>query len=308
MSYALLGNIAFDLLNAPTGFDESYSANFVEHQVLSGKPRLQAMGVELAEITLNLHLHYKLGSVEGRYQELIAAKDSQQVLALVLGFSKFKGRFVITELTGTTLFTDNKGNALARDVQLTLREFVGDEQQGLLGEALQLGANSPLASLLPEGALVGMNAVKNVIAKGVQVYRQAKQVVDEGRNTIAAMKSFVDDPLGALAALPYVLNNVSGALGGLGDVVGMADTFKTLTQGIAGANEFIRDLGVMTEDLNAFQTLFKLGLNDNKMGEWFTLGEAKLADVGEAIERMAAPAAKMTAWIAIRADNPTVEA
>lgn len=61
MSYALLGNIAFDLLNAPSGLDERRSATFAEHQVLSGKPKLQAMGLDLTEITLQLSLHHQLG-------------------------------------------------------------------------------------------------------------------------------------------------------------------------------------------------------------------------------------------------------
>ena len=85
MNFALLGNIAFDLLNAPTAFDERRSANYAEHAVLSGKPRLQAMGLDLTEITLQLKLHHQLAPVDERYQALIAAKEKQEALALVLG-------------------------------------------------------------------------------------------------------------------------------------------------------------------------------------------------------------------------------
>ena len=154
MSYALLGHIAFDLLNAPTALDEKHSATYAQHDVLSGRPRLQAIGNELTELTLNLNLHYMLGSVDGRYQELILAKENQQALALVIGFNQFKGYFVIVDIQSQALYSDALGNTLAREVSVTLREFVGEQGQDILGLALQFGANSPIGALLPAGAVM----------------------------------------------------------------------------------------------------------------------------------------------------------
>lgn len=304
MSYALLGHIAFDLLNAPTALDERRSATFAEHEVLSGKPRLQAMGVNLTEITLNLSLHHQLGAVESRYQALIAAKESQQALALVLGFSKFKGHFVITDLSSQALFTDERGNALARDISVTLREFVGNTQVGILGAAMQLGANSLLGSLLPKGAVQLINQTKNLITKGIQVYRQVRQVVDEVRNVVTVMRTLAHDPLTALSQLPFVVESLDGSLGNLREMFGLSNSFSMLTAGIGGTSNFLRDLGEVADNLNGLQSQFKQGLNDNKLGEWFDLGVKGIDDTDYLLEQMSAPVAQMSAWIVLRADEP----
>ena len=59
---------------------------------------------------------------------------------------------MITDISSATLFTDKFGNALAREMNITLREFVGDMDDNPLGAALNLGSNSLLGSILPEGA------------------------------------------------------------------------------------------------------------------------------------------------------------
>ncbi|TNG92252.1 phage tail protein [Pasteurellaceae bacterium USgator11] len=307
MSYALLGHIAFDLLNAPTVLDERRSAVYAQHDVLSGKPRLQAMGVALTEITLNLSLHHQLGAVDSRYQALIAAKESQQALALVLGFSKFKGHFVITELSSQALYTDSRGNALAREISITLREFVGNSQSGLLGAALKLGANSPLGSLLPQSAVRLIKQTKNLVTKGIQVYRQTRQTIDEVRNLVTLMKTLHHDPLTALSHLPFVVENLGSSLGQLREMLGLSNSFAMLTHGIGGTNTFLRDLGEIADSLNGLQSQFKQGLNDNKLGEWFDLGVKAIDDTEYLLEQMSAPVAQMTAWIVLRADEPSDE-
>lgn len=80
--YFMLGNIAFEPVNL-TDFSETHSADFAEHAVLKGKPRLQAMGEKLTEFSLAIRLHHKIGGVESRYQALLAAKAKQEALALI---------------------------------------------------------------------------------------------------------------------------------------------------------------------------------------------------------------------------------
>lgn len=304
MNYALLGHIAFDLLNAPTALDEKYSATFAQHNVLSGKPKLQAMGLELDELTLNLSLHYKLGDVESRYQALITAKQSQQALALVLGFSKFKGHFVITDMSSQALFTDEQGNALARDVSITLKEFVGNTQQELQGLALQIGNNSPLSSLLPKGTVELINQTKNLVNQGIKVYRQTKQVVADIRNTTTLMRNFANDPTTALSHLPTVLSNLDLSIIGLENTLGLQNSFVMLTNGIKGTQYFLRDIAELNESLNTIKTEFKRGLNSDDFGDWFDLGVKEIDNTEDILERMAKPVAKMTAWIVLRQDTP----
>ena len=120
--YFMLGNIAFEPVNL-TDFSETHSADFAEHAVLKGKPRLQAVGEKLTELSFAIRLHHKIGGVESRYQALLSAKAKQEALALIWGAGKYKGNYVITDISSSTLFTDAKGNALAREMNISLREI-----------------------------------------------------------------------------------------------------------------------------------------------------------------------------------------
>lgn len=303
-NYALLGSIAFDLLNAPTAFDEQRSATFAEHAVLSGKPRLQAMGDNLTEITLQLKLHHKLAPVEPRYQALVSAKDRQEVLALVLGFSQFKGHFVITQISSQLRLTDENGQSLAREISLTLREFVGNSGTGLLGAALSIGANAPLASLIPQGLQRFVSKVAQLVNQGVRIYRQARQTIAAVKNSIAVIKSFAQNPLLALQQLPQVLGALGQTTQGLAEMVGLGGSFSLLTQGINAAQPFLVGMVELSDALHTAQMEFKRGLNASNLGNWFDLGVKAIDSADNAAQMMAKPAAELTAWLAIRADSP----
>lgn len=303
-NYALLGNIAFDLLTAPSAFDERRSATFAEHAVLSGKPKLQAMGDNLTDITLQLKLHHQLAPVEQRYQALVTAKEKQEALALVLGFSRFKGHFVITDLSSSVLFSDAKGNALAREVSVSLREFVGNTSQGLLGSALSIGGLSPLASILPKDLTQFVSKTAQLVHKGVQVYRHARQTIDDVRNTVAVVRALAHNPLEALTQLPTLLGSLGASTQGLAEMVGLVHSFGILTQGITGAMPFLNGLAELSETLRTAQTEFSRGLGQNNLGTWFDLGVKAIDEADEIAQSMAKPAAHLTAWIALRSDTP----
>lgn len=303
MNFALLGNIAFDLLNAPSAFDERRAATYAEHAVLSGKPRLQAMGLELTEITLQLKLHHKLAPVDERYQALITAKETQEALALVLGWSQFKGHFVIAALESQTLFCDEQGNALAREVNITLREFVGNTGKGLLGAALSIGV-TPSCFTLAKGLTNFVSQAAKLVQKGIKIYRQARQVISAVRETITTIKAIVNDPLQALTYLPTVLNQLGSSVGGLGEMVGLGSSFATLTQGLKGAEPFLVGVADLSRHLNTAQREFKLGLNERNLGQWFDLGVKAINAADEVAQSMSKPAAQLTAWIATRGDTP----
>lgn len=301
MSYALLGNVAFDLLHAPKEMSERQSATFAEHAVIMGKPQLQAMNLALAERTLALQLHHQLGNVESRWQTLMTAFESQEPLALVFGISDFQGHFAITDIESQTLFTDEKGQALARDVSLTLKEYVGEISSGILGQALAINGNSPLAAFLPKGIASGINKAVNAVRKGIETYRQAKRVVSEVKNTVAVMKSLKNNPLQALSYLPTALNQLGIALTPFAQLAGMSRELATSSQ---KAQLFLQDVAKIGEPLNEAYTLFNQGLKaKNLNGSWFENGIAALNDAEAVAEKFAKNAAEMTAWIAIRQDE-----
>ena len=299
--YFMLGNIAFEPVNL-TDFSETHSADFAEHAVLKGKPKLQAMGEKLTDLSFAIRLHHKIGGVESRYQSLLSAKTKQDALALMWG-SKYKGNFVITDISSTTLFTDGKGNALAREMNISLKEFVGNSQQGLLGAALNVGGKSLLGSILPKGLTNTLSTVKSAVSRGVELYQQGKRAVDEVRNTVAVVRQLADDPASALAYLPSTLANLNNALGGFGELVGMQSAFEGVRQYLPAISEFSRDVSAIYDDLQIMKQSFSRASADSEWNNWFTPADNALTEINERLDNSANSVAKMTAWIVLREDE-----
>ena len=299
--YFMLGNIAFEPVNL-TDFSETHSADFAEHAVLKGKPRLQAMGEKLSELSFAIRLHHKIGGVESRYQALLAAKAKQDALALMWG-SKYKGNFVITDISSTTLFTDGKGNALAREMNISLREFVGNGQNSLLGAALNVGGKSLLGSILPKGLTNTLSTVKSAVSRAVEIYQQGKRAVDEVRNTVAVVRQLASDPASALAYLPSTLANLDNALGSFGDVVGMQSALAGVRDFLPVVSEFSRDVSAVYDDLQIMKQSFSRASADSEWNNWFTPADNALTEINERLDNSANSVAKMTAWIVLREDE-----
>ena len=300
--YFMLGNIAFEPVNL-TDFNETHSADFAEHAVLKGKPRLQAMGEKLTEFSFAIRLHHKIGGVESRYQALLSAKAKQEALALIWGASKYKGNYVITDISSTTLFTDAKGNALAREMNISLKEFVGNGQAGLLGAALNVGGKSLLGSILPKGLTNTLSTVKSAVSRGVELYQQGKRAVDEVRNTVAVVRQLAHDPASALAYLPSTLANLDNALGGFGELVGMQSAFEGVRQYLPAISEFSRDVSAVYDDLQIIKQSFNRASADSEWNNWFTPADNALTEINERLDNSANSVAKMTAWIVLREDE-----
>ena len=299
--YFMLGNIAFEPVNL-TDFSETHSADFAEHAVLKGKPKLQAMGEKLTDLSFAIRLHHKIGGVESRYQSLLSAKAKQDALALIWG-SKYKGNFVITDISSTTLFTDGKGNALAREMNISLKEFVGNGQAGLLGAALNVGGKSLLGSILPQGLVNTLSTAKRAVSRAVEIYQQGKRAVDEVRNTVAVVRQLAHDPASALAYLPSTLANLDNALGGFGELVGMQSAFEGVRQYLPAISEFSRDVSAVYDDLQIMKQSFSRVSADSEWNNWFTPADNALTEINERLDNSANSVAKMTAWIVLREDE-----
>ena len=89
--YAMLGEVPFEFLQSFSEWEETHGADYAKHEVLGGRPRLQAVGNDLTKIRFGLKLHWKLGSPDAAYKGLVAAKEAQQALSLVTGAGRFVG-------------------------------------------------------------------------------------------------------------------------------------------------------------------------------------------------------------------------
>lgn len=306
--YFMLGSVAFEPVDL-TDFNETHAADFAEHAVLKGKPRLQAMGEKLTELNFAIRLHHTLGGVERRYQELLGAKSKQAALPLIIGRGKYKGNFVITDISSVTLFTDKLGNALCREMNISLREFVGDIEENPLGAALNIGGNSLLGSILPAGAVKALSQVKETVQKGAELFNQGRQIIDSVRDTVAVVRQLSDDPAAALAYLPGILRNLDGAIGHFGELTGMRDLLEGVHKVLPVASDLARESAGIYEDLMSMKDSLTLGKQSGgaDWDNWFKPADSALGDINERVDNAAAPVAEMTAWVVLRKDEDVID-
>jgi hypothetical protein len=306
--YFMLGSVVFEPVDL-TDFNETHAADFAEHAVLKGKPRLQAMGEKLTELNFAIRLHHTLGGVERRYQELLGAKSKQDALPLIIGRGKYKGNFVITDISSVTLFTDKFGNALCREMNINLREFVGDIEDNPLGAALNIGGNSLLGSILPAGAVKALSQVKETVQKGVELFNQGRQIVDSVRDAVAVVRQLSDDPAAVLAYLPGVLKNLDGAIGNFGELTGMRDLLEGVHKVLPAASDLVRESAGIYEDLMSMKDSLTLGIQSvgSDWDSWFKPADSALSDINERVDNAAAPVAEMTAWVVLRKDEDVID-
>jgi hypothetical protein len=306
--YFMLGSVAFEPVDL-TDFNETHAADFAEHAVLKGKPRLQAMGEKLTELNFAIRLHHTLGGVERRYQELLGAKSKQDALPLIIGRGKYKGNFVITDISSVTLFTDKFGNALCREMNINLREFVGDIEDNPLGAALNIGGNSLLGSILPAGAVKALSQVKETVQKGAELFNQGRQIIDSVRDTVAVVRQLSDDPAAALAYLPGILKNLDGAIGNFGELTGMRDLLEGVHNVLPAASDLVRESAGIYEDLMSMKDSLTLGIQSvgSDWDSWFKPADSALIDINERVDNAAAPVAEMTAWVVLRKDEDVID-
>lgn len=298
--YCLLGDIIFEPIDL-TDFSENQQASFAEHAVMRGKPRLQATGDGLTTLQFAARLHYQIGGVESRWRALSSAKSAQQALSLVWGRNGVKGNYVITDLSSTTLFTDAQGNVLCREISISLTEYVGELDEGLLGAALQLGDNSILGSLLPQNLTNMLSAVKNTVNRGVQLYQTGKRAVDEVKNTVAIIRQFKNDPQSALAYLPHALSGLDQSLGAFSALVGMNAAFDNVRPYLGVVGEFVETGQAIYDALALSKSYFEQ--SSTGWENWFVPADNAFSEAVEHIDNLATTTAEMTAWVVLRNDE-----
>ncbi|KVU58821.1 MULTISPECIES: phage tail protein [Burkholderia] len=208
--FAILGDIEFDLIGYFDGFDATFGADYAEHALLQGKPRLQRMGDKLDEIRIALSFHYWYCDPEAELAKLRAAVSAKQAMALVFGNGDYKGWFVLTEVQSTSKQTDTSGTVLSLDAQITLREFVGDKKNPLKPPAVQPKV-PPAAAQAVSSVSSTVATVRGTIQQAVTWANQAKSAMRVAVDAVKTVQKLKDDPLSALSRSSSVLTNIKEA-------------------------------------------------------------------------------------------------
>jgi phage protein U len=122
--HALLGDIAFNLITHFEDISESSSANFAEHALIEGKPRLQWVGDNLDEINWRMMLHAGFCQPALEMLKIKAAIARHEALPLIFANGDYKGYFVPIDVRVATKQLMRDGTLVWVEADLTLREYV----------------------------------------------------------------------------------------------------------------------------------------------------------------------------------------
>jgi phage protein U len=127
--YATLGSIAFDLPTYFDGLHQARNAEFAEHKVIEGKPKLQFVGDQLGEIDIEIVLHAFYCTPQAELQKLRDALAAHLAMDFSFGNGEYLGKYVLTNVTEDAKDTDSEGRLVSLHVHLTLKEYNGDDAQ-----------------------------------------------------------------------------------------------------------------------------------------------------------------------------------
>lgn len=242
--FALLGDVQFDLITYFDGFESQFGADYAEHALIEGKPRLQFIGDKLDEIRIQLafHLHYCDPEVElAKLKDALAA---HQAMALVLGNGDYKGWFVLTDVQATSKHTDKAGTLIALEASITLREFVGDKKNPLPPPAVQPKLPPAAAKALPASQTAGVAtlasgaaAVRDNIRQAVTYANQAQSALRVAVDAARVAQKLRDNPLAALGRVPSLLTGMKQVAGPLEN---LSPTLASLTSQLPEASSILR--------------------------------------------------------------------
>lgn len=166
--YAQLGNIRFEGLKGFSSFSHERGVNYAQHELINGKPRLQAVGDNLDTISFGMYLHSEFTNPEADVETLRLAMQNREILPLILGNGRVLGFFVIPNFSQINSFTDPKGNLIEVTLSVELLESFSDDplRESQL-QAINLAfatsqRNSNVRSVLPPKLSQGMTITAEI--------------------------------------------------------------------------------------------------------------------------------------------------
>jgi len=156
--FAVLGDIQFEVVGSPEGYESAAAYDFAEQRVIESKPLLQWVGDDLERLSFELMWHLSFTNPAAQLALMRATAAQHLALPLVFGNGGFRGFFVIESIKMKSQQLSANGTPIAIRVALALKEWIADSQ--LLSNALPAATLSPLGitTASTEAAAISPNA------------------------------------------------------------------------------------------------------------------------------------------------------
>lgn len=273
--YAQLGNIRFEGLKGFSSFSHDRGVNYAQHELINGKPKLQAVGDNLDSIIFDMYLHSEFTDPESDIDTLKTAMQNKEILTLILGNGKVVGSFVIPNLSQQTYFTDPNGNLISVNLSVELLESFSEiplnteKQQAINNSFATSLRNSNVRSVLPPKLSVGMTMTSEVsnIQTSATLTSVYVQKVIEKPNQAAYWSGKISKSL----------DEIEGSINNVQDVLSDASQLQDLAESVPDA---LSDVNSRVQNMKAVLPIsdiesFKI-LNQQLSGSVISLNSANL--------------------------------
>lgn len=237
--YAILGDYKFQNYKGFKELKVSDALALSEHPVIDGKPRLQATGDKLREISLTFLLHASFSDPDKDLEILQSYRRSAQIIPFLSGDGVSFGEFVIKEINCGFTQTDKKGSTIGVEVEIILLECVtpdGNKTQsdklavrtpGLILPALPARPSEPQAISFN---LRQLNTQTNAIIRDLSF---AAKVATATERAIRTSKRRIDNIRTALTNIEKTGTNTQKIFSSYQNMKGQADRVKGSTESLA---------------------------------------------------------------------------
>lgn len=120
--WGLLGDIEFQMADAPDAFDHKHSIDLPEHDLIEGRPAVQYTGENLQTLKLDFTFHSDWCDPDERVKQLWFIMLQHKPQRLVLGKGTFKERWLISQISSKLTRTDHLGRTVTIACTIDLKE------------------------------------------------------------------------------------------------------------------------------------------------------------------------------------------
>lgn len=249
-------------------FSRRTEANYAEHHLIEGKPKLQKIGDNLDAIRFDIQLHSSFSNVERDIEALRAACVNGEVLPLIDGKGLSYGSFVIVAIDEMQQQTFDDGTVMLANLSVELREYevspeasfggfaavaarvipirrFQSEAAVLMDSAVQTTANASTAGSHIENAKKG---IAGAVEKGQRALKKVREgltntqrLLDQAKLIITAKDRIEND----INRTQQAVQNATEALAE-GDIDGAIVANRELQNGVSAMNGGLAEVAVIT--------------------------------------------------------------
>jgi phage protein U len=162
--FAVFGEILFQVLTSPNGFESARSWDYAEHRVVEDRPKLQWIANALETLELDFHFHASFTDPTAQLEALTAAADDHNARPLVFGNGTHRGYFIVLGIRTTSTQMSSDGLLIALTTRVSLKEWAFEAE---ISSAANPVASFPLLGMVAAPPGVETSPIVNAGASGL---------------------------------------------------------------------------------------------------------------------------------------------